>query len=260
MHDNNAPSSKQFIQSANFVPRDGDKLGAGWRLHKDGTLEINRALVLEAKLEPVPLVWHETERLEDIKVSVGDPQAPVHTTLDLVVSIEGMLTNPAVRESLVAAIRQTVIDVLHAAPSRGMRTARLTTETTVRAQADEACASHIGALSCGVGVDLDGQARHFEEKHKDAWAGVGASITPASLVVETPGGTVTIGDLAKEFAATHPGSAEQHKKAFQDLHLNREVPLEDVPKTMGQLCRVAPISCNGKLPVNFLDTDVDDGK
>lgn len=152
------------------------------------------------------------------------------------------------------SIRQIVMDTVNSSEVlQGMRSGRITTEQTVRADADAALASRIGELSVAQGT---------------AWGGVGRGLDLGKefQAIEQPGGDVTLGRLgggpltAADFAdsyrrmtpsATH-GKLQQMdvecaREAFVGSVLHRELPL-------------APITGNGKVALNNLTRPVDGSK
>lgn len=230
------------IQSENYKPesKPGAGDGTGWRLCKNGdfqigtmsmidgvirsphaTVHIDRAMVDQASIKPAQLdlpthqVHGDRARVQseiEIRMTVGDGGA----LLDM---------NEEQRAHLHEKIRRLVTD------AAGVPRYAITEEVTVRAEADTALASRIGA------IDLH------------AWAGVGASLDlqlgKEYLAIPQPGGDVVLGRLggkpitAADFNGT-PGCSP-HEFA-------------------GGLCRVAPMTANGKVPLNNLPRPVDDDK
>lgn len=294
----------EYLQSDDFVPHDENgKGGRGWRLSKNGDMQIGDTMIREGTLthpygtlrlsEPQlelgfdmtnarrpldlvyltqeqidaakcdlpahivhkpgiaghkqiePLVWNETARLDPIKVEGRELNPGMVTTLDLVVTVEGVSSNPEKMAQVAAAIRQTVHDVM------GVPRYSIEKEQTVRADADAALASRIGAMNVadgtawsgvGMGLDLDGQVRYFGEKTRDTVIGT------VTQRVEQPGGPVEIGDLAKCSG----------RDTFTEQFLNREVRSDLKPEVACALSMAAPMTANGKVPINNLPRPVDD--
>lgn len=159
------------------------------------------------------------------------------TQCDLEVTVRVDLpegADPANAEGYANKIRQIVMDTVNSSEVlKGMRSGRITEEQTVRAESDMALASRIGGLAgVGMGLDLDDQVRYFGEK----------------LRAEQPGGPVEIGDLAKCSG----------RDTFTEQFLNREVRSDLKPEVVCALSMAAPMTANGKVPINNLPRPVDD--
>lgn len=243
------------IQSENYKPesKPGAGDGTGWRLCKNGdfqigtmsmidgvlrsphaTVHIDRAMVDQASIEPaqLDLLTHQVHGDRPCVLADSLTQ-PRNYTIDLVVTLQE--TSPARVEALSQSIKQIVMDAIESdqhlsGVGMGLRSARITDEQTCRADADMALASRITAMDVGAGSD---------------WAGVGAGLQLGKeyLVIPQPGGDVKLGRLGgKPITAAdfNPGSSP-HEFA-------------------GGLCRVAPMTGNGKVPLNNLPRPVDDDK
>lgn len=160
-----------------------------------------------------------------------------HCDLEVVVRVdlpEG--ADPVKSEGYARAIRQIVIDTINSDKVlQGMRSGRITTEQTVRAESDMALASRIGALDVADGT---------------AWGGIGAGLDLGKeyLYVKQPGGPVAIGDLQKCCG----------RDTFTEQFLNREVRSDLKPEVASALSMAAPMTANGKVPINNLPRPVDD--
>ena len=226
------------LQSENFVPESspGARDGQGWQLRRNGELEISRAMVDKARVTPAQLDLPIHQVHGDRPCILDDSLTrPRNYTIDLVVTLQE--TSPARVEALSQSIKQIVMDAIESdqhlsGVGMGLRSARITDEQTCRADADMALASRITAMDVGAGSD---------------WAGVGAGLQLGKeyLVIPQPGGDVKLGRLggkpitAADFNGT-PGNSP-HEFA-------------------GGLCRVAPMTANGKVPLNNLPRPVDDDK
>lgn len=263
------------LQSDNYEPESypGAGDGKGWRLSKNGDCQLgdfsmvngeifsrhgnvrvdsrqyelgfdpdkNRYL-REAGITPAgehlqghvlePVVFLTQEQIEAAKCDL--PPHIVHkpgagrgmaTQCDLEVIVRVDLpegADPANAEGYAHKIRQIVMDTINSSEVlQGMRSGRVTTEATVRAETDSALASRIGALDVADGT---------------AWGGIGAGLDLGKeyLAIEQPGGDVTLGRLSGK-------------------------PLKVSDFAVGHLA-VAPMTANGKVPINNLPRPVDDDK
>ena len=198
-----------------------------------------------------PLVWSETARLDPIKVEGRELNPGMVTTLDLVVTVEGVSSDPEKMAQVAAAIRQTVHDVM------GVPRYSIEKEQTVRASADEALASRIGALDVADGT---------------AWGGIGRGLDLGKeyLAIPQPGGDVKLGRLggkpltAADFAGglVEKGALAKcsGRDTFTEQFLNREVRSDLKPEVACALSMAAPMTANGKVPINNLPRPVDDDK
>ena len=169
--------------------------------------------------------------------------------LEVVVRIdlpEGV--DPVNAEGYAHKIRQIVMDTIDSSEAlQGMRSGRITAEATVRAETDSALASRIGGLAgVGMGLDVDGQVRYFGEKTRDPI--IGTATGKEYLCVKQPGGPVAIGDLQKCCG----------RDTFTEQFLNREVRSDLKPEVAYALSMAAPMTANGKVPINNLPRPVDD--
>lgn len=146
------------------------------------------------------------------------------------------------------SIRQIVMDTVNSSEVlQGMRSGRITAEATVRAETDSALASRIGGLAgVGMGLDLDGQVRYFGEKTRDPI--IGTATGKEYLYVKQPGGPAAIGDLQKCCG----------RDTLTEQFLNREVRSDLKPEVACALSMAAPMTANGKVPINNLPRPVDD--
>lgn len=270
------------LQSDNYEPESspGAGDGKGWRLSKNGdfhlpsisqvdgvihtkyaSIDLNSSRQYELGFDPdkqryldekhlreagitpagESVVYLSQEQIDAAKCDlpahvVHKPGAgrgvATHCDLEVVVRIdmpEG--ADPVKAEGYARAIRQIVMDTVNSSEVlQGMRSGRITTEQTVRADADAALASRIGALDVADGT---------------AWGGIGRGLDLGKeyLAIEQPGGDVVLGRLGGKpitSADFKPGSSP-HEFA-------------------GGLCRMAPLTANGKVPINNLPRPVDDDK
>lgn len=243
------------IQSVNFVaessPGAGD--GKGWRLSRNGDFQLGTTTCLNGEIfsphgnvrvdspqfelgfDPDKQRYLDEKHLREASITparVMQAQMATHCDLEVVVRIdlpEG--ADPVNAEGYARSIRQIVMDTVNGSEAlKGMRSGRITTEQTARVDADAALASRISALDVA-----DGKA----------WGGIGAGLDMGKeyLAIEQPGGDVTLGRLGGKpitSADFKPGSSA-HEFA-------------------GGLCRVAPLTANGKVPINNLPRPVDDDK
>lgn len=293
------PSLKNDIQSVNYKPesRPGAGDGTGWRLCKNGDFQLGKisqvdgvmytehasihvdyvtgsqprmligeAMMRQASITPAQLdlpihqvhgdrVLHKGELAQseiEIRMTIGDGGA----LLDM---------NDEERTSLAKAIKRCVIDTIESSPLNGARTGRITDEQTCRAEADTALASRIGA------IDLH------------AWAGVGASLDlqlgKEYLAIPQPGGDVVLGRLGgkpvgiKDLVGSMQRLQEFRDKPGKSAHefaggLCRELPRMDVEgaretfvsSVLHRELPLAPMTGNGKVPLNNLPRPVDDDK
>lgn len=186
-----------------------------------------------AKCDLPPHIVHKPGASRAHQVMVTQCDLEVVVRIDLPEGVD-----PVNAEGYAHKIRQIVMDTIDSSEAlRGMRSGRITAEATVRAETDMALASRIGAISSGLagvgmGLDLDGQVRYFGEK----------------LRAEQPGGPVEIGDLAKCCG----------RDTFTEQFLNREVRSDLKPEVACALSMAAPMTANGKVPINNLPRPVDD--
>ena len=276
------------LQSDNYEPESspGAGDGKGWRLSKNGDFQIGTTTCLngeifsphgnvridsrqfelgfdpdkqryldekylrEAGIEP-STNWPKRVYLTQEQIDAAKCDLPPHIVhkpgagkgvaticdLEVVVRIdmpEGVDVVKA--QGYAHSIRQIVMDTVNSSEVlQGMRSGRITEEQTVRAESDMALASRISGLAgVGMGLDLDGQVRYFGEK----------------LRAEQPGGPVEIGDLAKCSG----------RDTFTEQFLNREVRSDLKPEVACALSMAAPMTANGKVPINNLPRPVDDDK
>ena len=265
MHD---PSLKNDIQSVNFKPesKPGAGDGTGWRLCRNGDFQIGKTSMINGEIfspdgnvrvdsrqfelgfDPDKQRYLDEKHLREASITparVMQAQMATHCDLEVVVRIdlpEG--ADPVNAEGYAHKIRQIVMDTVNGSEAlKGMRSGRITTEATVRAETDSALASRISGLAgVGVGLDLDDQVRYFGEKTRDTVIGT------VTQRVEQPGGIVEIGDLAKCSG----------RDTFTEQFLNREVRSDLKPEVACALSMAAPMTGNGKVPINNLPRPVDD--
>lgn len=101
-------------------------------------------------------------------------------------------------------------------------------------------------IDAAKGLDLDGQARYFGEKTRDPI--IGTATGKEYLYVKQPGGQAAIGDLQKCCG----------RDTFTEQFLNREVRSDLKPEVACVLSMAAPMTANGKVPINNLPRPVDD--
>lgn len=286
----NEPKNLEFdvLQSENFVeesyPGAGD--GKGWRMCKNGDFQIctsscvggeiftkygnvrvdarqfelgfdpdkqrylDEKHMREAGIEPSTnwpkRVYLTQEQIEAAKCAlpghiVHKPGAGkgVATICDLEVVVridmpEGVDVVKA--QGYAHSIRQIVMDTVNSSEVlKGMRSGsgRITDEETVRAESDMALGARVQAMSsplAGIGAGLD--------------------LGKECLYVEQPGGPVAIGDLQKCCG----------RDKFTEQFLNREVRSDLKPEVACALSMAAPMTANGKVPLNNLPRPVDDDK
>lgn len=198
-----------------------------------------------AKCDLPPHIVHKpgASRAHQVMVTQCDLEAVVRIDLP-----EGV--DPVNAEGYARSIRQIVMDTVNGSEVlKGMRSGRITEEQTVRADADAALASRISGLAgVGVGLDMDGQVRYFGEKTRDPI--IGTATGKKYLYVEQPGGSVAIGDLQKCCG----------RDTFTEQFLNREVHSDLKPEVACALSMAAPMTANGKVPINNLPRPVDEDK
>lgn len=261
------------LQSENFVeessPGAGD--GKGWRLCRNGdfhlpsisqvdgvihtkyaSIDLNSSRQFELGFDPDKQRYLDEKHLREAGIDparVMQAQMATHCDLEVVVRIdlpEGV--DQVNAEGYARSIRQIVMDTVNSSEVlKGMRSGRITTEQTARVDADAALASRIGGLAgVGMGLDLDGQARYFGEKTRDPI--IGTATGKEYLYVKQPGWPVAIGDLQKCCG----------RDTFTEQFLNREVRSDLKPEVACALSMAAPMTANGKVPINNLPRPVDD--
>ena len=242
------------LQSDNFQPESspGAGDGKGWRLCKNGDFQIGTATCLNGEI----FSPHGNVRVDSRQFELGyDPdkqryldekylreagitparvmKAQMATQCDLEVIVRVDLpegADPVEAEGYAHRLRQIVMDTVKSEKTlQGLRSGRVTTEQTMREGTDAALASRISSLA-GVGMGLD-MGKEF-------------------LYVKQPGGPVSIGDLQKCCG----------RDTFTEQFLNREVRSDLKPEVVCALSMAAPITANGKPPLNILPQEVDDGK
>lgn len=257
------------IQSENYKPesKPGAGDGQGWRLCKNGdfqigtmsmidgvirsphaTVHIDRAMVDQASIEPAQLDLPTHQVRGDRLPHKGGP-----TDMEIVIKVDlpGVIDEMSAERK--SALHQEIVQLVRDAA--GVPRYAITSEQTCRAEADTALASRIGA------IDLH------------AWAGVGASLDlqlgKEYLAIPQPGGDVKLGRLggkpitAADFNGT-PGCSP-HEFAGG---LCRELPRMDVEgacetfvsSALHRELPLAPMTGNGKVPLNNLPRPVDDDK
>ena len=270
------------LQSDNYEPESypGAGDGKGWRLSKNGDCQLGDFSIVKGEIfsrhgnvradspqyelgfDPdkqryldekhlreggvQPVVFLSQEQIDAAKCDlpphiVHKPGAgrgvATHCDLEVVVRVdlpEG--ADPVKSEGYASAIRQIVIDTINSDKVlQGMRSGRITTEQTVRAESDMALASRISGM-----------------KVLDEWThpvdGVGLDLGKEFLYVKQPGGPVAIGDLQKCCG----------RDTFTEQFLNREVRSDLKPEVASALSMAAPMTANGKVPINNLPRPVDD--
>lgn len=277
------------LQSDNYEPESspGAGDGKGWRLSKNGDFQIGTSSCVggeifsphgnvrvdslqyelgfdpdkqryldekhlrEAGIEPAT-IWPKRVYLTQEQIDAAKCDLPPHIVhkpgasrahqvmvtqcdLEVVVRIdlpEGV--DPVNAEGYAHKIRQIVMDTIDSSEAlQGMRSGRITAEATVRAETDSALASRIG----GLGARVQAMSSPL------AGVGRGLDLGKEYLAIEQPGGDVVLGRLGGKpitSADFKPGSSA-HEFA-------------------GALCRVAPLTANGKVPINNLPRPVDDDK
>lgn len=247
------------------------------------TVHIDRAMVDQASIAPAQL---------DLPIhQVHGDVTEIVVRIDLPGVIDEMTATR--KSSLHEEIKRLVMDAATGPIKQGMRTGRITQEVTCRADADMALAQRIGSLDVRPGsdwgVDVDGQVKHFPEKFRDVVIGTatinmeqpGGPVSIADLV-ETIGkvarlggpaltgeeflykkGDVSVPDLSREFAGGL--LRDPLKGVYRDIMPTKDFLAEHVgtklkPEVACALSMCAPVTGNGKVPVNNLPRPVDDGK
>lgn len=169
-----------------------------------------------AKCDLPPHIVHKPGASRAHQVMVTQCDLEVVVRIDLPEGVD-----PVNAEGYAHKIRQIVMDTIDSSEVlKGMRSGRITEEQTVRADADAALASRIGALDVADGT---------------AWGGIGRGLDLGKeyLAVPQPGGDVVLGRLGGKPLKVSDWAAH---------HLN---------------C-MAPLTANGKVPINNLPRPVDD--
>lgn len=251
------------LQSENFVPESspGAGDGQGWRLSKNGDVEINQTLLSQASLNRFAGIS------EVRKDQLTQPEMEIVIRIDMA-GITGGVDNV---ERVAKAIKQVVLD------NFGTERYRITEEVSARAEADTVLASRIGAMNSGLAHVLAGVG-----------ASIGVDVGKEYLYVKQPGGEVRIGDLSDKLASLgrlggKPLTAEDFhlkpgniagefaggllrdplKGSYRDIEPTKEFLAENVrsdltPQAACALSLMAPITSNGKAPANILPRGVDD--
>lgn len=283
------PSLKNDIQSVNYKPesKPGAGDGTGWRLCKNGDFQIGTMSMIDGVIRnPHATVHIDRAMVDSASIKPAQLDLPIHQVhgdraraqseieIRMTVGDGGALPdmNEEQRAHLHEKIRRLVTD------AAGVSRYAITEEVTVRAEADTALASRIGAINV------------------DAWAGVGASLDlqlgKEYLAIPQPGGDVTLGRLGgkpvgiKDLVETmgrvaslgmsdKPGCIPHEfaggllrdplKGSYRDIEPTKEFLAENVrsdltPQAACALSMCAPITGNGKVPVNNLPHPVDDDK
>lgn len=159
------------LQSENYRPESspGAGDGAGWRLSKNGDVEINQTLLSQASLN----------RFAGISEVRKDQLTQTEMEIVIRIDMAGITGGVDNVDRVAKAIKQVVLD------NFGTERYRITEEVSARAEADTVLASRIGAMNCGLAHVL---------------AGVGASLDVGKeyLYVKQPGGDVKLGRLGGE--------------------------------------------------------------
>ncbi|AUM59715.1 hypothetical protein HOS55_gp113 [Pseudomonas phage PMBT3] len=228
----------------------------------------------EAGIEPAT-IWPKRVYLTQEQIEAAKCALPPHivhkpgasrahqvmaTQCDLEVIVRVDLpegADPANAEGYAHKIRQIVIDTINSSEVlQGMRSGRVTTEATVRAETDSALASRISGMRVldewthpvdGVGLPLPPESAHALAA---AISGVKPGDGQEFLYVKQPGGPVEIGDLQKCCG----------RDTFTEQFLNREVRSDMKPEVVCALSMAAPMTANGKVPINNLPRHIDDVK
>lgn len=257
------PKKLEFdvLQSENFVeesyPGAGD--GKGWRLEKNGnfqigssrgiagevitpygSLRISKEMIEQASITPcllgqldLPihqvhgerLVWEETNREPEGRELNPGRVTDLETVIQI--NLPDVIMDFDDRQALCELLKRTAHDYLY--------------EAAVRSKADASLAARIGAMDV---------SDNSEWGKTTAAVGVGLDLGKEYLYVKQPGGPVEIGDLQKCCG----------RDTFTEQFLNREVRTDLKPEVVCALSMAAPITTNGKPPLNILPEEVDDCK
>lgn len=280
------------IQSENYVPESspGAGDGKGWRLDKNGDFQIGTMSMIDGVIRSPHATMHiDRAMVDQASIAPAQLDLPIHqvhgdrirhegghTDMEIVVRID----LPGVIEEISAerksALHQEIVDLIRDAA--GVPRYAITKEATCRADADSILAQRISALNVKPGSDWDNVV-----------------IGTATMNIEQPGGPVCIGDLVETLGRVSrlgkpalTGEEFLYKKGdvsvpdlsrefaggllrdplkgvYRDILPTKEFLAEHVgtklkPEVACALSMCAPVTGNGKVPVNNLPRPVDDDK
>lgn len=264
------------IQSENFVPesKPGAGDGKGWRLDKNGDFQIGTMRMIDGVLYSPHATLHiDRAMVDSASIAPAQLDMPIHRVHGDRIPHKGGLTDmeivikvdlPGVIDEMTAerksALHQEIVDLVRDAA--GVPRYAITKEMSVRAEADMALASRIGGMQLG---------KEF-------------------LAIPQPGGDVTLGRLGggpvsvKDLVGSmqrlqkfrdKPGHSEREfagglmrdplKGIYRDILPTKEFLAENVgtnlkPEVACALSMCAPMTANGKPPLNILPREIDDCK
>lgn len=270
----------EALQSDNYQPESypGAGDGKGWRLDKNGDFQIGTMSMIDGVIRSPHATMHiDRAMVDSASIAPAQLDLPIHQVHGDVTEIVVRIDLPGVIDEMTATrksalheeIKRLVMDAATGPIKQGMRTGRITQEVTCRADADMALAQRIGALDVKPGSE---------------WGDV--VIGTATMNIEQPGGPVCIADLVgalgklgkpaltgQEFV--YKKGAEREfagglirdplKGIYRDIMPTKEFLAEHVgtklkPEVACALSMCAPVTGNGKVPVNNLPRPVDDDK